>query len=268
MPFCTSCGAEIAADKKFCGQCGAPVEPIPAPAAPVTRVIPVEQQAPAIPSPVFSPSLKKPQIPKNMLIVGGIIAIIVIIAAIYFVGLPMLKNGAQKPVDVLMPSPSITSLPVVPSARPTLKETTPIPDTPSIPVQVRDDRLEEEYEPVYALNQKFSFGQKENFPYELTRPPLYIKFNLTPTMIIRHRLIAIGTSNEHYENTTEVSPYAWFEVKVLDAGSGAVIDQQGYGNDYPDITKHSFMVRQKGNYLIVMSGNEVNADIHILVGTQ
>ena len=86
-------------------------------------------------------------------------------------------------------------------------------------------------------------------------------------MISRIRLVYIGTKNEHYENTTDISPYAWFEVKVLDAGSGAIIDQQGVGNDYTDATKQNFMVRQKGNYRIEMSGNEVNADVQMLIGT-
>lgn len=86
-------------------------------------------------------------------------------------------------------------------------------------------------------------------------------------MISRHRLISIGTKNEHFENTTENSPYAWFEVKVLDAGSGAMIDQQGFGNDYSDFTKQNFMVRQKGNYLIEMSRNEVVVKVQVLIGT-
>ena len=84
---------------------------------------------------------------------------------------------------------------------------------------------------------------------------------------VRHRLVSIGTNNEHFENTTENSPYSWFEVKVLDAGSGAVLDQQGFGKDYPDVTKDFFMVRQKGNYRIEMSGNDVTADVQMLIGT-
>ena len=99
------------------------------------------------------------------------------------------------------------------------------------------------------------------------KPPLYIHFNLTPSIITHHRLVSIGTINEHYENTTETSPYAWFEVKIIDAVSGSVINQQGFRNDYSDITKQNFMVRQTGNYRIEMSGNDVNADVQMLVGT-
>ncbi|MDO9549568.1 MAG: hypothetical protein Q7J03_01215 [Methanoregula sp.] len=150
---------------------------------------------------------------------------------------------------------------------PTPEFTTIVPETTVLPVQVRDARLEEDYEPIYSLNQKFAFGQKVNFAHVLTNPPLYVRFNLTPTQIIRHRLVSIGTNNEHYENTTENSPYAWFEVTVFDAESNAVIDQQGFGKDYSDITKQDFMVRNRGNYLVVMSGHDVEADIQILKGT-
>ena len=202
------------------------------------------------------------------MIIGGIVVVLVIVAIAYFVGIPLLK-GNPKSSDgfVQSPTPSITPT-IVHTAPPTLQYTAAIPETTTLPVAVRDARLEEDYEQIYTLNQKFAFGQKVNFAHELTRPPLYIKFNLTPTMISRHRLVSIGTNHEHYENTTETSPYAWFEVKVLDAGSGAIIDQQGFGNDYTDITKQNFMVRQKGNYRIEMSGNEVIADLQILTGTQ
>ncbi|MDO8872190.1 MAG: zinc ribbon domain-containing protein [Methanoregula sp.] len=264
MPFCTSCGAEVAADKKFCVQCGAPMEQVTAPAAPVT---PAAIKVPVTLPPDYGTPPVQPKKPNTSMIIGGIVVVLVIIAVVYFAGMPMLKAN-QKSSDGFVPSqtPAVTHT-MVQTALPTLQYTTTIPETTTLPVEVRDARLEEDYEQVYTLNQKFAFGQKVNFAHDLTRPPLYIKFNLTPTIITRHRLISIGTNNEHYENTTETSPYAWFEVKVLDAGSGSVIDQQGFGNDYSDITKQNFMVRQKGNYRIEMSGNEVLADVQVLIGT-
>jgi len=264
MPFCTSCGAEVAADKKFCEQCGAPMEPVTAPAAPVTPAAP---EVMVNPPPSYRIPPVQPKKPKTSLIIGGIVVVLVIVAAAYFVGLPMLKAN-QKSSDGFVPSPApAVTYTIGQTALPTPEYTAAIPETTTLPGPVRDDRLEEDYEQIYTLNQKFSFGQKVNFAHELTRPPLYIRFNLTPTMIIRHRLVSIGTNNEHYINTTDTSPNAWFEVKVLDAGSGAVIDQQGFGKDYPDITKHNFMVRQKGNYRIEMSGNDVSADVQMLIGT-
>lgn len=193
--------------------------------------------------------------------------VLVIVAIAYFAGMPMLKAN-QKSSDGFVQShtPSMTPT-IMPTALPTSQSTIVITETPTLPVIVKDERLEEDYEQVYTLNQKFAFGQKEYFAHELTQPPLYIRFNLTPTMISQIRLVYIGTKNEQYMNTTETSPYAWFEVKVLDAGSGAILDKQGFGKDYTYATKQNFMVRQKGNYRIEMSGNEVNAEVQMLVGT-
>lgn len=199
--------------------------------------------------------------------------ILVIVVAAYVVGMPMLKanqnsfNGIAPVPTTAVTFPVMTTELPTPSYSTVIPETEPVTETTTLPVQIRDERLEEEYEPIYSLDQKFAFGQKVNFAHDLTRPPLYIRFNLTPTLITRHRLVSIGTNNEHYENTTENSPYAWFEVNVLDAKSGAIIDQQGFGKEYTDITKQSFMVRQTGNYIIEMSGNDVEADIQMLIGT-
>jgi len=270
MPFCTSCGAEIAADKKFCGQCGAPQEPGSAPGIPG---IPVAHESPLPPpyTPDIRASPSKPALPKNPVIIGIIIALIVIMVVVYIVGLPMLKTGGEKTIEGMIPSPSVTPalyLTTQPTPQSTLPLiTTIIPETTTLPVQERDARLEEDYEPIYSLNQNFSFGQKVLFAHELTRPPLYVRFNLTPVLITRHRLVSAETRNEHYENTTEASPYAWFEVTVLDAGTGEVVEQQGYGKDYPDLTKSSFMVRKKGNYRIEMSGNDVFTEVRMLIGT-
>jgi hypothetical protein len=195
------------------------------------------------------------------------VVVLVIGAAVYFVGMPMLKANQKSADDFTSsPTPAVTYK-TLQTTIPTPQYTPDSTETIITPLPQRDDRLEEDYEPVYALNQTFSFGQKVTITQNLTRPPLYIRFNLTPTMITRHRLVSAMTHNEHYENTTETSPQSWFEVKVFDAGSGMLIDKQGFGNDYSDITKQSFMVRQNGNYRIEMSGNEVIADIQMLIGT-
>lgn len=265
MPFCTSCGAEVTADKKFCDQCGEPMEPIPAQVA--APAPPAAPEVPGSPSAQYWTPPAPPKKPNTALIIGGIVVILIIVAAAYFVGLPMLKTN-QKSSDGISPSTTLAVTPtMMPTALPTTETTIAMPETPAEPATVRDSRLEEDYEEIYTLNQKFAFGQKVNFDHELTRPPLYVKFALTPTMIIRQRMIAIGTSNEHMVETTETSPNAWFEVTVLDAGSGAVIDQQGFGKEYSDAIKQSFMVRQKGNYRIVMSGHDVTADVQMLIGT-
>ena len=264
MTFCTSCGAEIAADKKFCVQCGAPVEPVTVPA---TLEIPAAPVDPLSPSSTPGTSLVQPKRPSTFLIIGSIVIVLVIFAVAYSVGLPMLRANQNTPGG-FVPSPTSSVIVTLePTAKPIPPVTTAMPETTTPSGMVRDLRLEEDYEQIYTLHQNFSFGQKVNFIHDLTRPPLYVRFNLTPTLITRHRLVSIGTRNEHFENTTETSPYSWFEIKVLDAGSGVVVNEQGYGNDYSDITRQNFMVRQQGNYRIEMSGNEVNAEVQMLIGT-
>jgi hypothetical protein len=252
MPFCTSCGAEISADKKFCTSCGAPMDP---PAGPLPSVSPLPVQ----PAPVEKPGLSK----KTLLIIG-IVAVIVLLAAVYVAGIPMLKAlSPQQTVPTPVPgtpAPFVTSS-ALPSKTPTL------PPTTVTPVQTLEVRYGESYEQVYTLNKDFVSGQKEVFSQVLTRPPLYIKFNLTPEMITREKVINIGLSSEETINSTYPSPNAWFEVKVFDAGSGAIIDKQGFHKEYSEMTKQEFMVRNKGNYRVEISGNDVVAEVRILIGT-
>lgn len=234
---------------------------------PTVPADPAAPKVPITPSSFYGSPPVQPKTPRTYMIVGGIVVVLVIVAIAYFAGIPMLK-GNQKSSEGFEQShtPSMTAT-TMPTALPTLQSTTVITETPTLPIIVKDERLEEDYEQIYTLNQKFAFGQKVNFGHELTTPPLYIRFNLTPMMISQIRLVYIGTKNEQYMNTTEISPYAWFEVKVLDAGSGAILDKQGFGKDYTYVTKQNFMVRQKGNYRIEMSGNDVNAEVQMLIGT-
>jgi hypothetical protein len=257
MPFCTSCGAEISAHEKFCTSCGAPMDQ---PAGPITP----KSHATLQPAPVEPTPTIKPGIPKKTLLIIGIVAILVILAAVYVAGIPMLKTlSPQQPVP--------TPVPITPVPRMTTNAQPSKPPSLSPPMATPLETLEvrygDSYEQVYTLTKDFSFGQKEVFSHDLTRPPLYIKFNLTPDMITRQKMINIGLSSEATINSTYTSPNAWFEVKVIDAGSGAVIDKRGFNKEYSQMTKQEFMVRNKGNYKVELSGNDVLAEVRILIGT-
>jgi hypothetical protein len=146
-----------------------------------------------------------------------------------------------------------------------------IPATLATPVIVAkvekfEERYGDSYIEIYSLNQKFTLGQKVTFTHQLTQPPLYIKFNLTPASLPRQKVIDVGLSTEQVINTTYPSPNSWFEVKVLDAGSGALIDARGFNKEYSVMIKQEFMVRSPGNYRVEMSGNEVTASISVLTG--
>jgi hypothetical protein len=260
MPFCTSCGAELPADNKFCGQCGAPREPV------IPHSVPVTPDAPVIPpSPDGNPPVQ-PKKPRTFLIIGAGVIVLCIISAAFFAGMPMLTSNQNSSYGFApATTPVVTSTPEQ-TALPTQQYMDVTAETPTPPVPLRDERRGVDYVIVNTLDQTFSFGQRVNFTYNLTSPPLYIRFKLIPTMISRHRLVSIGTNNEHYENTTEISPNAWFAVTVSDAGTGIVIDKQGFGKDYRYEKDQEFMVRQKGNYRIEISGNEVTADVQMLIG--
>ena len=252
MPFCTSCGAEISADNKFCTSCGAPMDQL---VGPVT---------PGHPLPVQPVPAEKPKIPKKTLLIIGIVAVLVILAAAYVAGVPMLKAvPSQQPVPATVPGTPARH--VTTYVQPS--KTSIIPPTAVTPQQTFEIRYGDSYEQVYTLTRDFSFGEKKVFTQEITRPPLYIKFNLTPDNITREKVINIGLASEETINTTYPSPNAWFEVKVLDAGTGAVIDKRGFHKEYSEMTKQEFMVRKQGNYQVEISGNDVLAEVRILIGT-
>jgi hypothetical protein len=144
----------------------------------------------------------------------------------------------------------------------TLVPETTVP-TPKI---TRDDRFEETYLELYNRNLTYKFGQKEMFPVDLTQPPLFIKFNVIPVMVNRSKLVDIGLSTERTVYAVYPDPNSWFEVKVLDAVSGTVVDSQGFNREYNQYIKQEFMVREKGKYTVEMSGNGVTVTTQILTG--
>lgn len=255
MPFCTTCGEELTPDMKFCESCGAPVEQVPQAQEPVSPEQPVRQ--PLVPPP--PPAKPLPLLP----IIGIIVALSVIVAGVYFVGLPYLQKNTG--TDDATPIPT----PVVPMYTPESvmpEETLSLPPTPTPTVRKLAGRYEEYYDEIYTLNQPFANGQKVYFSHDLTTPPLYIQYNLTPRLKTREQVINIGMSSEQTISTSYPDPNAWFAIRVLDAANGAVIKEQGYGKEYPDVARDEFMVRNAGNYKVEMSGNAVTAEITILKG--
>ena len=119
---------------------------------------------------------------------------------------------------------------------------------------------------MYNQNLTYRFGQKEVFPVDLMRPPLFIKFTVIPVMVNRSKLVDIGLSTEHTVYAVYPDPNSWYEVKVLDAVSGIFVDARGFNKAYNQYTKQEFMVRDKGKYTVEMSGNGVTVATQILMG--
>ena len=190
------------------------------------------------------------------MIVGVVVAVI-FIAGLLFIGITPLKGTTSSgAADVTLSPPITTDVP-----------TQTVPTTvPPTPILKRADQYEETYEQIYTSNRSYKFGQKEVVSHNLVRPPLYIRFNLTPGMVVREKLVNIGLSSEHNITVTYVNPNAWFEVTVFDSGNGTIIDKRGFNRDYSQITRQEFMVRTEGTYRIEMSGNDVFVEVQILTG--
>lgn len=259
MPFCTSCGNEVAPGKKFCEYCGTPVEqPAGAPPAPV---IP----APVPPAPVTPPAVPVPPgggSGKTMAI-AGIVVLLIVIAGIYFIGLPILSGtsgtGTAVQQTPAQPTPALTPLSEPFSPYPTA---VPLPvDTPAAS-QTYEEKYTETYNLVYTTNHAFVGGQRESIPVNTPTPPLYIKFNITPEIAVGEKVDEVG----HMVSTSYVSPNAWFKVSVYDAGNGALVEQQGFNKGFGITEKQEFMIRAPGSYRVEISGNAVIAEVRILTG--
>jgi heme/copper-type cytochrome/quinol oxidase subunit 2 len=262
MPFCTSCGKEVTPGKKFCEYCGTPLDQHAAPAEPANP--------PLVPSPLVT-SQTVPVKPSGgsikTMVIAGIIVILVIVAGVYFIGLPLISGSpATAPVvqhSTPLPTQALTQFPTT-----LIMATTGAPGTldSSVSRQTYEEKYMETYNQVYSFNHAFIGGQKEVFTQDTSIPPLYIKYNITPKMFFGEKTVDIGLPSEHLVNLSYISPNAWFKVRVYDVGNGVLVEEQGFNKEHSVMTKQEFMVRSPGNYRVEMSGNDVIAEVRILTG--
>jgi hypothetical protein len=195
---------------------------------------------------------------EHVAVISGIIVAVALITGLYLIGVPIIKGpSSHGAAAMVLPSPSITMM------VPTTIYPTAAPQTF---VVRRADQYEATYVEIYTSNRSYKFGEKEVFFHDLVRPPLYIRFIVTPGMVTREKIVDIGTSSEHNVTAVYVNPNSWFEVTVSDTGTGIVVDKRGFNKDYSQIAKQEFMVRTTGNYRIDMSGNDVSVYAEILSG--
>jgi hypothetical protein len=262
MPFCTFCGKEAPSGKKFCEYCGAPLESPAAPAAPVSLpVAPAVVSPPAPASPAVAPPKPAGGSGKGRL-VAGVVVILILIAAVYFIGLPMLggsKNAGTGIPATTAPTPKPIVQPITYDTA-VAQETAPL-STPS-GIQTYEEKYTQTYKEVYSINQPFVGGQKTFFVQDLPTPPLYIKFNITPEIEVGEKIDEAG----HLVSTSYISPNSWFTVRIYDAGNGVLVEEQGFNKGFSVTTRQEFMVRVPGNYRVEISGNDVIAEVRILTG--
>jgi hypothetical protein len=122
LPVCPQCGAVLVPDVKFCETCGAPVSPAAPPVSPVPETPPAraadlpvtmedkivtapEEKPVPVPAPVNEPPAPEPikglhketgvrkPVPRQTILIAGVILLALIGAAGYFVVLPMLSGS-------------------------------------------------------------------------------------------------------------------------------------------------------------------------------
>jgi len=274
MAFCTECGSNLSPGARFCESCGAPVPGQPAgadPQPPVISPVVVPVSAPGT-VPQQQPAVSPPRSSNTalILIIGiSIVLVLAIIgAAIWFVGLPYLeKSGMSSSVKPAQSPGTITDAVVTADSATGFSQGLAIVPVTTTSARKLEGRYEEYYNEIYTLDRFFAYGASESYTHDLKTPPLYVKYELTPKMLTREKVINIGMSTEETILVTYPNPNAWFEIKVINADNGAVVESYGYGKDYSDVTKSEFMVRTPGNYRIEFSGSDVTAAIHVLEGT-
>jgi hypothetical protein len=197
------------------------------------------------------------------MIIAGILAIVVLAVVVYFVGLPLINgssgSGTPLPQSTTIPTQAVTPLATILQ---TVPANTPVPAGTPAASQTYEEKYTETYNQVFSVNRAFVGGQKEAFSQDLTTPPLYIKFKITPEIEVGEKVNDAGDM----VSTSYISPNSWFKVNVYDAGNGALVEQQGFNKGFSVTEQQEFMVRAPGSYRVEISGNAVTADVRILTG--
>jgi len=175
-----------------------------------------------------------------------------------------LTGATPAPAKTPSPVPTPTYVvPATPYPTPTREElTSPIYRSPPAQAAANDTYLE-----IYQQKRKYNCSEMEAFSYNLTSPPLFIDFTVTPAQITRSitTTSSYGTKAEKTLTVTHLNDMSWFEVTVRDRDTGRVIAREGFGRTYDSAAKKTLTVRTGGNYLIEMTGCLVTVDLHMRV---
>jgi hypothetical protein len=125
-----------------------------------------------------------------------------------------------------------------------------------------------EYTAIYYNILPFK-NNKTAVSYDLTMPSMIIQMCFRPnitTQTIWHE-DRTGTKNEKgvTEKVSYIGPSVWFEVQVRDPVTGDILAEDGYSRSYSTDPAKSLTIRTQGTYLIEFSGNDLSAEIQILV---
>jgi hypothetical protein len=105
------------------------------------------------------------------------------------------------------------------------------------------------------------------FSYNLSMPPLIIDMCLSPNLTTR--TIWYEPKYEDQDDVTKkvtsIGPSVWFEVTVRDPATGTVIMKDGFARTYSVDTAKRLTLRNPGPYLIEFAGNEISAEVQVIV---
>jgi hypothetical protein len=258
MVLCPACGKEISTDMKFCEECGTSLpRPDTLPGAGDRGTVPVPPQDKP------GPNAKRTRKGIVKMVAGGVAAVIFVVLVVFV--LPLL-GGSHQQVGSAAAVPTFTQVPVTAGLSPieSVAQVAPVQTTAGI--EVFDERTGSTYLQVYRNKQDFSTGQTAVFPYSVKTPPLLIRFTVTPQMIVHDKIINHGLSTERTVTENIPDPLSFFEVDVIDASTGTIVERQGFNKDFGTETKQEVMVCSARDFRIEMSGNRVNADVQVLTG--
>jgi hypothetical protein len=236
--------------------------PLPPPPLPHTsdQNPPLDTVRPASPLIEVPPPPLQPHPPRPYLSPGfiAIIGLLVIIVAVVLFRSPVMPGGANYTSTVNNTVSTGVTPPLTTQTGKFFTPTTALPQKIVVVTGVP-------YNQVYSIDQQFKTGQKEYTSFDLTEPPMIIQLEVIPKTVSRNKLVDIGTANERYITAEYTSPNSWFEIKVTDTSTGEVLTTLGFGKGYNIGEKQEYTIRKIGNYRFEMQGNEITANVKLLV---
>jgi hypothetical protein len=195
-----------------------------------------------------------------MIVLAGL-CVVAVIATLIYAGFPWIKMENK---DTSGPANTISPTPLTTTYVSRYTETSVSPTPVQTPAQKTVYLRNEAYDQINSINKQFDPGKIEVFSYNLKQLPMVIQLELNPKMVSDQKLVNIGTSNEHYVTATYADPYAWFELKVVNADTGTVETTLIYRKNINGSLKQEYIIRRMGNYRFEMSGNLVSATVQFL----
>ncbi len=138
--------------------------------------------------------------------------------------------------------------------------------SPTLSTPPQTAPTQDPYVTLYNRTTQFNLTHAtEAFSFDLTAPPLIIDFDVEPEMVTRVKHAKSDYLDREYKDFTQTYPSedSWFTVTVRDREAGEIVAEDGFGKLFGTDTHKRVFVGTLGDYLIQLSGNEV--EVHVLM---